>query len=84
MFKDRAVQVRFVREPALTRAQAAHHKPQEPTWTPELVSAMIQDQVQNIMFTAGMVYVVKVAVDTLSEVILKKTSSKDSRKKHSL
>lgn len=78
MLKDRAIQVRLIREPALTRATAAPNKPQEPTWTPEIVSAMIQDQIQTILFTAGAVYVVKVAVDTLSGVILKKTRDKNA------
>lgn len=78
--KDRAVQIRFIREPALPRATAAGtQRAPEAIWTPETVNAMIQDQVHNILMTVGMVYVMKVAVDTVSEVILKKTKSKDSR-----
>lgn len=76
MFKDRAVQVRFVKEPALTRAQAVHK--QEAVWTPEIVSALIQDQIQNIIFSVGVVYVAKVAVDTLSDVILRKVRDKNT------
>lgn len=78
MLKDRAVQIRFIREPALPRVSAAQRE--QPTiWTPEVVSALIQDQVQNIIMTAGTVYVMKVAVDTLSAVVLKKTRTKDKR-----
>ena len=86
MLKDRTLQVKLIREPALTRATAAQYQATQkpPVWTPEVISAMIQDQIQGILFTAGMVYVVKVTVDTLSEVILKKTKSKDPRYIHSV
>lgn len=77
MLKDRAVQIRFIREPALPRTTASAQREPEAVWTPEVVSAMIQDQIQSIMFTAGMLYAGKVLVDTLSQVILKKTRTKD-------
>jgi len=78
MMKDRAVQIRFIREPALPRTPT-QQKEEPSQWSPEIVNAMIQDQLHSIIMTVGTVYVMKVAVDTLSAFILKKTKTKDNR-----
>ena len=73
MFKNHAMQVRFVREPY---AATFPQRPEPVTWTPDVIDALISNQIQNLIFSAGLAYVAKVAADTIGTVIVKKTKSR--------
>lgn len=72
MFKDHAMQVRMVRQPA----NAEQSPPPRSEWNPEAVSNLLQDQIGTVLITGAFVYVIKVAADTVSTVIIKKTKQR--------
>lgn len=70
MLKDRALQVKMVRQ----GEDAAPERASE--WTPVAVSTLLQEQIQTVIITGTVAYIAKVTVDTISEILVKKTKKR--------
>lgn len=70
MFKDRALEVKMVRQ----TEETGQDRPSE--WTPKAVSTLMQEQITTVIVTGTMAYIAKVTVDTISEILIKKTKKR--------
>ena len=74
MFKNRAFQIKVVQDETRYGYTAP---PQRSIWTPATISQFAQEQVLGLAVVIAGLYAIKVALDTTSEIAIKKTRSKD-------
>lgn len=74
MFKNRAFQIKMVQDDS----QYAYPTTPRPSyWTPATISQFAQEQVLGLAVVIAGLYTLKVALDTTSEIAIKKTRSND-------
>ena len=73
MFKNRAFQIKVVQDETRYGYTAP---PQRSIWTPATISQFAQEQVLGLAVVIAGLYAIKVALDTTSEIAIKKTTTR--------